>query len=397
MSTIRGLFTFNSVLYAVRDSSLISIDSNGVATARGSIGSAGGPVDMNQNLSELVICDGLALYVWDGSTITTNSSFSFGDRITFIDQRIVATVRGTQSFVWSELGDAKTIQALSNLAAEGSPDKVVAVIANLRELLVAGEYTAEVFHSIGGETVFSRSEPEYLQVGCAAPHSMQLAADTICWLGRDAKGQAKVFAGRGQRISTRAIEERFEGLDLTSARAFAYADGAHEFYALNVPNVGTTLTYDFTYKQWHERAELVNGEYQHWRPTCHAAAYGKHFFGADDGTIYRLDSTVNDYAGSPKCRSRVCPITANPSMNQTSYRAFEIICEKGTAANVMLRWKNAAEESWGGWRYMSTGDIGKYRTRINKQNLGGGYDRVFEVRMTDNAPFNPVSVDVQMN
>src|SRR3990172_8963792 len=323
--TIRGLFTFNGVLHAVRGDVLSSIDSAGEATVLTAIGSAGAPVDMVQNLSQLVVGDGAQLYVWDGTTLTTISDYAVGDSLAFVDQRVLFTLRGAQAFQWTGLGDATQIDPLDFASAEGSPDRVVAIVSNLRELLILGESSGEVWLSVGGSEAFARSESEFLQVGCAAARSALLVGDTPMWLGRDVDGQAQVYAGRGKRVSTRAIEERFEGIDVANARAYTYSDGGSRFYCLNVPNVDTTLCFDLTFGQWHERAELVQGEYEPWRPTCHAFAYGKHFFGADDGNIYRLDASAHDFAGDVKVRDRITPVVSSPDMRRLRYSRFDLL------------------------------------------------------------------------
>ena len=394
MAQVRGLYTFNGVLHAVVGSDLRRIDSNGVGTSLATIGSAGGPVDMQQNLSQLVIADGAQLYVWNGTALQTVSTYSAGDALAFVDQRCVFPLRGTQTFMWTALGDAASIDPLAFASVEGSPDGLVAILSNLRELLMLGENTGEVWLSVGGTTVFERSQSEFLHVGCAAARSLVLVGDTPFWLGRDADGQAQVVAGRGKRVSTRAIEERFEGLDLAAARAYTYSDGGSRFYCLNVPNVPTTLVYDLTFAQWHERAELVEGEYEPWRPVCHAFAYGRHFFGADDGRIFRLDAGLHAFDGDIKARDRISPVVSSPDMRRLTFSVFEVLCERGTAGTVMLRHSDDNGATWSNWRTDTAGALGEYRNRIRFNRLGSARDRVLHVRMTDAAPFNPVAADV---
>jgi hypothetical protein len=393
---IRGLFTFNGVLHAVRDDELMRIDSAGTASVLGTIGSAGGPVDMVQMLTQLVIGDGAQLYVWDGSSITTISDYVLGDSLAFVDQRVLFPLRGTQKFQWTGLGDATQIDALDFASAEGSPDRLVAIVSNLRELLLLGETSGEVWLSVGGSEAFARSEAEFLQVGCAAARSALLVGDTPMWLGRDADGQAQVYAGRGQRVSTRAIEERFEGIDVANARAYTYSDGGSRFYCLNVPNVDTTLCFDLTFKEWHERAELVAGAYAPWRPTCHAFAYGKHYFGAADGKIYRLDAGAHDFAGSVKVRDRIAPVISSPDMRKLKYSRFDLLSERGFGGAVMLRFSDDNGATWSAWRTDSAGAVGEYRERVRFNRLGSARDRVFQVRATDAVPFNPVAANVEV-
>lgn len=394
MSQIRGLHTFSGTLYAVLDSQLLRIDSSGASATVGTLNSIAGPVDIDQNLTQLVLTDGNDLYVYDGSNLTTTENWTAGDRIAFVDQRIVGIQRGGQQFQWTALGDAKTAAALDFASAEGSPDRLVSLVASQRELLLLGDDSGEIWYSVGGVAVFQRAQSEYIQYGCAAAFSAVLCGGSPVWLGRDRKGQAQVLTGRGQRLSTRAIEERFEGLDLTNARAYSYSDGGQHFYCLNVPGVDTTLVYDLTYGQWHERAELVSGEYRQWRPTCHAFAYGSHYFGDDDGRVYRLDRTLNTFAGDPKCRDRIAPVISDPGRRRLRFPLFELVCEKATARNVLLRWSDDNGATWSDWQQSSTGEIGAYAQRVRWTRTGSAFDRVFHVRMTDDAPFAPIGAQV---
>lgn len=395
MAQIRGLFTFSGTLFAVSGDQLLRIDGAGATTVVGTIGSAGGPVDMEQNLQQLCISDGTALYVWDGISLTRNADWVPGDRIAFVDQRIVGVQRGGQKFGWTALGDAKSVSALDFYSAEGSPDGLVAVLSSQRELLLLGEYSAEVWYSVGGTDVFQRAQSEFIQYGCAAAFSAHICGDTPVWLGRDRQGQARVLAGRGQRISTRAIEERFDGRNLKYARAYSYSDGPHTFYCLNVPGVDTTLVYDLAFKQWHERAELVNGAYRQWRATCHAFAYGSHFFGADDGRIFRLNRDAHTFAGSPKVRDRITPVASSPARKRLRFPSFELVSEKAGGKEALLRWSDDNGATWSNWQRASTGATGEHARRVRWMRLGSAYDRVFQVRMTDDAPFNPVQATVE--
>lgn len=396
MAQIRGLFNFNGVLHVVRDSALLRVDDLGTNTFLATLDSAGGPVDMAQNLTQLAITDGSKLYVWDGSTLSQTANWTAGDRIAFVDQRIVGIQRASQRFQWTALGNAKSAAALDFYSAEGSPDKLVAVVAAQRELLLLGEESGELWYSVGGTAVFERASAEFIQYGCAAAFSAVLVGGLPVWLGRDRKGQAQVLAGRGQRISTRAIEERFEGIDLEQARAFSYSDGGQHFYCLNVPTLDTTLVFDRTYGQWHERAELVNGEYQPWRPTCHAFAYGSHWFGDDSGNLYRLDAGLHTFAGDTKVRDRIMPVISDGARGRLRFSGLELVCDKGTAAKVLLRWSDDNGANWSSWRETTTGAVGRYAERVRFSRLGSAYDRVFQVRMTDPAPFNPVSAYVEV-
>lgn len=402
MSAVRGLAAHAGLLYAVIGQNFYRFDADGTGSYLAQLSSSGGVVDFASNLTQLCINDGSFLYVYTPSSgeFATSLNYTGGDRIAFIDQRIAFLLRGGQSFGWSALGDAKSIDALSFASAEGAPDSLVSLLADHRELWLFGPDSTEIWNSVGGETVFERNSSAFIEYGCAATHSAQKSANSVTWLSRDERGQAMVLRAQGYspvRISTRAIEERFEGLDLAAARAFTYSHGGQQFYCLNVPNVGTTLVYDETFQQWHERAELVDGDFAQWRPTCHAFAYGEHFFGADDGRIYRLDVNSHTFAGDVKCRERIAPVISAPNRKRVRFPLVEVVCEKATSARAMLRWSDDNGATWSNWSYASTGDVGEYARRARWHRTGSGFDRVYQMRVTDDAPFNPVQAIVEAN
>ena len=398
MSTIRGLVTFNGVLFGVRDDTLLSWDSAGAQTTIGTIGSAGGPVDFAANLFQLGIADGNALWVYNGSTLVQSPNYVAGTRIGVVDQRLVFIEQSTQKFGFSGLGDMMSIDAADFFSAESVPDNLVSMAIVYGEAFMLGEYSGEIWSSVDPPETFRRNKSAYIEYGCAAAHSLQLAGGSCVWLGRNQRGQASVLqlqGYQGKAVSTRAIEERFENLDLGAARAYVRMEGKRESYYLNVPGVDTTLVYDCAYQQWHEEAELVNGAYRPFRATCSAFAYGNHYVGADDGIVYKLDPEVHNFAGDVKCRDRISPVISNPSRTPMSFPEFEVVAETATNGTAMLRYSNDNGNNWAGWRYKSAGNIGNYRTRIKFRRLTNGtvYDRVYHLRMTDDAPWNPVTVN----
>jgi hypothetical protein len=394
---IRGLFTHADVLYAVINGTLYSVDSQGTRTGRGNLSSTAGALDFASTLTQLCITDGAFLYVFNPSTgeFTTAPNYPGGDRIAFIDQRIVFLRRATQQFGWTALGDARSIDELAFASAEGAPDPLVSLLTDHRELWLFGPNSTEIWNSVGGQTVFERNPSAFIEYGCAAAYSVQKSANSVTWLSRDERGQAMVMRAQGYqpaRISTRAIEERFEGLDLAQARAYTYSDGGQQFYCLNVPGVDTTLVYDETFGQWHERAELVSGNYRQWRPTSHAFAYGRHFFAGADGKIYAADPDVHTFGESVKCRSRVLPVVSTTNRKRLRFPLVEVVCDKATAGTLMLRWSDDNGATWSSWQYASAGLVGQHARRVRWHRTGSAFDRVFEIRVTDAVPFNPVQM-----
>jgi hypothetical protein len=394
MTQLRGLTTFNGVLFALRGDELYSVDSAGAITLVGTIGSSGGPVDFAANTTQLGIADGTALWVWDGTSLQQVANYVPGSRICVVAQRLVFDQFNSQKFGFSALADMTSIDPLDFFSAERVPDNLLSVVPVYGELLFMGSESGEMWQAVGGTTRFAANTSAYIEYGCAAPFSLQLAGGSCIWLARRPFGGASVMQLQGYQakaVSTRAIEERFKGRDIEGARAFVHTDGKQEFYCLNVPGVNTTLVYECTFQQWFEMAELVNGEFRQWRPRCHAFAYDQNWFGDNDGNLYRSDHTVHNFAGAVKCRERISPVISVPSMEELGFPSFALMCEKATGGEVMLRYSDDNGANWSNWQTESAGATGKYATRIEFTRLGMGADRVYQVRMTDDAPFNPIS------
>lgn len=395
----RGLWTHGSVLYSVEGNKLYSIDSASVRTELATLNSTSGTVDFESNLSQLCITDGSRLYVYTPltSSITQATNYPGGDRISFLNQRINFLFRGTQKFGWTPLGSATTIDPLAFASAESNPDTLVSQVAFNSELVLLGQYSTEIWDPTGTDAVYAKSSAA-IDYGCVAAFSAQKSANSLFWLGQEQRGRAVVLQMQGhqaRRISNRAIEEKLEGLNLARATAFTYSDGGQSFYCLNVPGLDTTWVYDETFNQWHERAEW-DGDWSQWRPTCHAFAYGKHYFGAGDD-LYVLDRQENTYGGDTKRRQRIAPVISSPNRNRVFFRSLEIVCQKGSGGSVSLDYSDDNGANWSNTLTTSMGAVGNFAHRVKFNRLGSAYDRVFRVTATDDAPFNPVAVNVPLN
>ncbi|MGL4577101.1 MAG: hypothetical protein ACRCV9_20105, partial [Burkholderiaceae bacterium] len=120
--SVRGLFTFKNALHAVIDGNLVRVDGDGARTILAALSSTAGIVDMDASVTQLAITDGSLLYLWDGSALTTSATYAPGDRITWIDQRLVAVERSTQRFRYSDLLEGGIFGGLSFFSAEAVPD-----------------------------------------------------------------------------------------------------------------------------------------------------------------------------------------------------------------------------------------------------------------------------------
>src|SRR3990172_2363405 len=133
----RGLEVMAGSLYAVVGGSLYSVSSSGTETLLGSVSSLM-PTSMANNGTQLVVgTDGGSWYVYDGtfSQITDTDFTSRGARsCAFIDNYIAFVEPGSGRWFVCDLANASSYDSLNFATAEGSPDRLVTLIVDHREV-----------------------------------------------------------------------------------------------------------------------------------------------------------------------------------------------------------------------------------------------------------------------
>lgn len=405
---IRDLEKVGDRLFAVAGSSLLEVFPDWTTAVRGSLITSAGPVDMDANTTQLIIVDGPGGYFLDLATNTFSNiggTFYGSPRVAYVDGYAVFIRPGTPQFYWSDLNDVTNLPALSFASAEGTPSNLVSVVADHREVWLFKTDSTEVWINTGSESVFERNGGAFMEHGCAAAHSAQKLDNSVFWVGSDELGNGIVWRAQGYtpvRVSTRAVEEVLQAsTDISAVRAYAYQQDGSSFYALQIPGAETTWAYDVASSQWSERAELVGGAYAQHRGLCHAFAFGKHLLGDASGRIYSLDLNRNNNAGDVLVRDRISPHFATPTYDEISFPLFHLDCQvgagkpDGSAPQVMLRYSNDGGYSFGAWRTKGAGEIGRRQARVRFWRCGHSDDRVWHVRMTDDAPFDIVGVNIR--
>lgn len=404
-TAIRGIHEVNGRLFVAAGSALYEINSTGTVTNLGSLATSSGPVDMAHGLFQLVAVDGDNGYVL---TLATNvfaqiasSSWRGSKRVGFLDGYFLFIAPFTQQFYWSAIDNATSLDALDFASAESSPDTLASLLIDHRDVMLFGTQSTEGWNNTGTSAIFERNSGAIMEVGCAAPFSAQKLDSTFIWVGNDQNGQGQVWMADGykpRRISTIPIETALQkSTDLSAAVAYTYQQDGHSFYCLNAPGLDTTLVFDVNTLSWHDRAELVDGEYAPIRGTCHAYCFGKHLIGADDGTLYYLDKDAYTLGGDVLVRDRISPHNAIPSLAWGVFSRFAIDCTvgagkaDGSAPSVQMRYSNDGGNTWTDWRTASLGSVGEYAMHVFWRRLGRARDRVWQVRCTDDTPFSIVN------
>jgi hypothetical protein len=439
---IRGLWTFssdNSTAFVVSGNELYRINTSYAATLIGSIPGTG-PVSMADNGIQLFIaCNGPS-YIYNVDTgdfgQIIDPDFPGAVTVGYIDGYFVFNEPNSQRIWVTQLLDGTSIDPLDFASAEGSPDGVVGLIVDHREVWVYGTSTVEVWYDAGTpDFPLQRIQGAFNEIGCISAYTIAKMDNGLFWLGADARGQGIVYRANGytgQRISTHAVEWQIQQYgNLTDALAYTYQQDGHSFYVLIFPSANTTWVYDVATGAWHERAGWNNGSFTRHRSNCQMAFNNKIIVGDyQNGNIYAFD--LDTYADNGQIQKwlrswRALP-TGQNNLKRTAQYSMQIDIESGVGLNgyprtenvyfitetggnylvtetgdyfieeqqlpgtqgadpeVMLRWSDDGGHTWSNYRTSSVGKIGEYGHRVWFRRLGMTMklrDRVYELSMTD--------------
>jgi len=365
-----------------------------------------GPVSIADNGTQLFIACGGPSYIYNTTTGVfnkiTDADFPGAVAVQYIDGYFVFNEPNSQRMWVTSLLDGLAVDPLDFASAEGSPDGVVAIAVDHRELWVFGTDTVEVWYDAAlASFPFTRIQGAFSEIGCIAPYSIAKLDSALFWLGGDPRGFGIVYKNNGYagiRISTHAIEFAIQSYGNTSdAVAYTYQQEGHAFYVLNFPTANTTWVFDVATGVWHERVGFSDGVYTRHRSNCQCQYDNTTVVGDfENANVYAMDLNVHTDNGQTQkwLRSwRALPMGKN-NLKRTVQHSLQLDAEagvgllegQGSDPEAMLRWSDDGGHTWSSEHWRSMGKIGEYGRRIIWRRLGMTEklrDRVYEVSGTD--------------
>jgi hypothetical protein len=244
----RGAIEWGGVCYRVQGTSLIKVDSAGVITAIGDVGT-GGPVTFDYSFDYLAVASGGRLYLYDGTTLTQNTDPDLGTVLSFIwiDGYFLTT--DGENLVITELGNPFAVNPLKYGSSEIDPDPINSVLELRNEVYAINTHSIEVFDNVGGTGFpFQRIEGAQIQKGSVGAHASVVYDKKIAFVGNERNEPPAVYVainGQDEKISTREIDTILQ--DYTSAQIADIVleirkDKTHNWLYLHLPD--QTLVYD---------------------------------------------------------------------------------------------------------------------------------------------------------
>ena len=409
----------------------ISANTMITALGTGSGGTGTYTVSNSQNISSET------MYALNFTQIpTTDGAFSGGNTVDTVDNYFVYNCPNTQQ--WGSSDALSPIsQGLSFSSKDGSPDNLMSLIVDHREVYLLGETSSEVWIDVGAFPFpYQRIPGTSTQHGIAAQFSMARLGDSFAYVSRNSRGQGMIVQMNGYlptRISTHAVESTLANQYIDDAVAWTYQLEGHECYVVSFPTLNLTWVYDSTTTMWHKWLYVTNGNvYGRHRGNCSAVFQGLVLCGDyANGKIYELDLTNYTDDGQPIRRLRRAPhlvadlqrqffdelqLQFQPGVGTTGFSVVMpstyisnpyyiggtatltigptdvFIIGNGSKINpidtttypqAMLRWSNDGGSTWSREYWVTIGQLGKYKNRAIWRRLGMARDRVYEVVITD--------------
>jgi hypothetical protein len=417
-SFVRGMLVVNANLSVIAVGvNVYAVTAAKVATLVGTIDTAMTPARMASNGTTVMIVTGSHGYFYTPSSGAfvqiTDATFTGADTVTFIDGYFAFNKPNTGQFQITNLYST-SIDPLNFATAEGSPDNLLSLLADHRELWLFGETSTEVFFNSGNANFpFERIQGAFIEQGCAAKFSPAKLDNTVYWLAADERGKGTVQRAQGyqpQRVSNHALEyaiAKYSRID--DAFSYTYQQEGHMFYVLTFPTANATWCYDSATDEWHERAwrDPADGSLNRHRSSCQMQFAGLTLVGDwQNGNIYVLDlDTYTDNGGILPC-FRQSPYVASDTNKLMFFNKLWVDMEVGVGINglsttigtnpkVVLDWSDDGGNTWSNEVHCDLGKIGERKARAVFRRLGRSRSRTFRLAVSDPVKRVFIAADVE--
>ena len=352
----------------------------------------------------VVVSDNIA-YAYEGGITAaeiTDSDLPDVADVKQLGNRFYYLKTGTDEIYYSELSDATDIDALSFFNVESMPDSVVGMEVLNGEMVFFGEESIDFYYQTGDPDAPLASGPgRSSRKGCASRDTICAIDNSLAFLGAD----RQVYFLKGytpQVISNNGIAERVrECPDLSEANAWTMVHDGHEFYVLNLPEVGT-FAYDVSTRLWSKWSSFRRDVF---RVRC-ATMYAGEVWAGDDttGQLWKLRGDIYRDSTDPIIRVVSCGLGVEGGRPRCSIVRLHASLGVGRATGdyqnpqVEMRFSDDQAETWSPWEARSLGRIGAFDEKPTWRNLGvmESPGRAFEFRCSANVAVALKAVDVNV-
>lgn len=336
--------------------------------------------------SEVVFGRGATAYSYDGADFVS-IDFPDGADVTMVAYTagyFIFLKAGTDTWYFSAIGDARSVDGLDFATAENEPDRLLDILVIDGVLVFLGTESIEFWGATGDPDLpYAPIQQRVFEQGVIATGCAVVVDNTFFWIGRDAityrNGETP------QAVSDDGIVERSKASE--THRLWLFEDDRHKFLAQRHDT--NTMCFDVTTQEWCERQS--HGR-TNWR-------VGPGLGDDETGKIWELSGYVEDggvferrfRAGSKlEGIATVNNLRLTAEVGTTGYLS-------GTYEEPLIEMRDSrdAGNTWSDWEAVSLGAQGSYRERVEWRALGMFDDpgMLFEFRMTAPVGFRLSAVE----
>ena len=401
---LRGLLGTQSALYLVAYNQFQSVTSTGASLATGTLGTTSGLVSIAFSPTQVVIADGAQGYLYTPATTTFTTiaaSFPNGAKtVTFVAGFFVAEQPGTAQFWVSNVNDGSTWGSLAFASATSYSDNILAVDNISGNLVLFSQLHTEFWQNVGtAPEPFAPILSAANEFGLAAIFSRAHVNQTIIFLAQTREGQVQFVQISGynaQPISNPDLEYIINQFSVVSdAVALSYEADAHKFYQCTFPTANRSFLYDTSTGLW---SDVQTGP---------SVTPSRHW--GNLSTYYAGRTLISDYATNQVYTTSPTQYTDNgqiiireivtrhilSNFNRVRISLVYLDMETGVGLQtgqgfnpqIMLQYSKDNGRTWSAERWVTSGLVGQYLTRVLWRRFGSTRDATFRIRMSDPVKF----------
>lgn len=346
---------------------------------------------MTATNTQLALVSGGALYVYTTAGLTAVRFFDDGvsrlppfSSVAVLYNIFVYSVAGTNTYYWSQAGDATSINALNFTAAQTSPDQIIELAVLAEELYIVKAVATEIWDynpivNAAGQVTqpFQLSQGRTYIRGTPAQGSVVSRLDNaMFWVGDD----LEVYRSGAVplKVSTPFIDDRLRAAKASIAQTTAFALGieGHWLYVLNLPALNESYAYDCATEQWAQwgTQTVLDSEPGLFIGGC-AAGQGATIWVGDSTSpnVYLLDVASN--ADNGLSRAVICAGAIWVTSGAKRLNNVALACVRGGGSNtdnpiVWMRLSYDGGRTFTSWMEGQLGFLGDYSFKAVWRNLG---------------------------
>ena len=327
-----------ATLYGVYGNTLFRIKRDGTFVKIGTLMSSAQLVSFAENQDQTksqtmgFVCDGVTVYTWDlkaeddaapatyvEATLPyvngSNTERAMASYISYNAYRLILTCSNSIQWYFSDL-NSSNFDSASFESSESNPDQTVRAINHGNNVWVFSKYSYDIFTpTFNSDDPYDVGSGASGKIGCSNGDTIATVGDYIFWMGQGETSENSVYmatvSGGIKEISDPGIKNIIQKWQYQSyAKATAFNDRGHTFYALTSVLDDQTIVYDVNTQQWHVRSSSEDGKLHYWDQIAVKNCYGKTWYALTDSNAICQNNyeTIQDQNGRPITRYWQSPV-----------------------------------------------------------------------------------------